>query len=122
MSKSKKSDAKINSELLKGSAITLVLTALKDKSLYGYELIKDLERRSEGLFQMNEGTLYPLLHDLEKKKAVEAYWQESPEGRKRRYYRITKKGRALLKERAEEWKLFRSFFDRVLAPARLETA
>jgi PadR family transcriptional regulator PadR len=104
---------KINKELMKGSTVTLILTMLDRKEMYGYEMTKQMELHSEGAFTLKEGTLYPILHTLEADGMVEAYWNEA-EGRKRKYYRITEQGRHLLKEKKQEWMLFRSAVDRIL--------
>ncbi|MCL6458841.1 MAG: PadR family transcriptional regulator [Gorillibacterium sp.] len=104
---------KINKELMKGSTVTLILKLLERKEMYGYELTKELERHSNGIFTLKEGTLYPILHTLEADNQVEAYWQEQ-EGRKRKYYRITAGGRELLETKRKEWHLFKSTVDLVL--------
>jgi PadR family transcriptional regulator PadR len=104
---------KLNKELLKGSTGTLILTLLDRQDRYGYELIKELERSSDGTFTLKEGTLYPLLHGMEAERLVEAYWQEA-EGRRRKYYRITHSGRRHLSEKKQEWRMFRNAVDRVL--------
>lgn len=104
---------KISKELMKGSNATLILSVLGNEDMYGYKIVKELEKRSENVFSMKEGTLYPLLHMLEEAGAVEAYWQESM-GRKRRYYHITRKGRAMLKEKKEEFELYSTSVSRVL--------
>ena len=83
---------KISKELLKGSTVILILSLLKEKPMYGYEMIKEIEEKSIGVFTFKEGTLYPILHSLEGENAVESYWIESDKGRKRKYYRITKDG------------------------------
>jgi PadR family transcriptional regulator, regulatory protein PadR len=100
-------------EMLKGSTGTLVLTLLERQDLYGYELIKELERRSDGVFALKEGTLYPILHAMEAERWVESYWSQV-EGRKRKYYRLTEIGRGQLTEKKAEWKLFRNAVDSVL--------
>lgn len=104
----------INKELLKGSTVILILTLLEKKAMYGYEMIKELEDKSEGVFTLKEGTLYPILHSLESEGMVECYWTETEGGRKRKYYKITKKGREYYKEKKEEWKTFRSAVDKVI--------
>ncbi len=109
---------KVNKELLKGSVATLALTVLNRKSAYGYELIKEIERTSGGALSLKEGTLYPILHSLEKEGAVESYWEEKADTRRRKYYRLTKAGKALLKERTQEWHDFRSLIDQVLSSAK----
>lgn len=104
---------KVNKELMKGSTVILLLTLLDRKDMYGYEMTKELEIHSAGVFTLKEGTLYPLLHTLESNKLVESYWDEQ-DGRKRKYYRITKAGRAEFKEKKQEWLLFRQTVDRVI--------
>lgn len=105
---------KISKELLKGSTVILILNLLDKKSMYGYEMIKEIEEKSSGIFSFKEGTLYPILHSLESEGLVESYWSESEEGRKRKYYKITDSGKLQLKEKKEEWNLFRSTVDKVL--------
>ncbi|WP_309118888.1 PadR family transcriptional regulator [Paenibacillus sp.] len=104
---------RINKELLKGSTGTLLLKLLDKEDQYGYQLVKELERQSDGTFALKEGTLYPLLHGMEAERWVESYWEEA-EGRKRKYYRITESGRRQLEEKQREWRLFRGAVDRVL--------
>jgi len=103
----------INKELLKGSTVIMLLTALNKKEMYGYELIKEIEKSSEGVFSMKEGTLYPILHTLESEGWLEAYWS-THDGRKRKYYRITDQGRNQLKEKQQEWVRFRTAVDTVI--------
>lgn len=104
---------KYSKELLKGSTSTLVLSVLKNKDLYGYKIIRELEIRSENAFEMSEGTLYPILHALEKEKFLEAYWKEI-DGRQRKYYHITKKGLNELEVKANEFQSFSNAVNKVL--------
>ena len=104
---------KYSKELLKGSTSLLVLSVLKGGDLYGYKIIRELERRSQNEFQMSEGTLYPILHALEKEKMLKSYWQEF-EGRNRKYYHITKKGLKELAEKKEEFEAFSASVKKVL--------
>ncbi|OZB92754.1 PadR family transcriptional regulator [Paenibacillus sp. XY044] len=103
----------INKELLKGSTVILLLTVLNKKEMYGYELIKEIEKSSEGVFSMKEGTLYPILHTLESEGWLEAYWS-THDGRKRKYYRMTDQGRNQLREKQQEWVRFRTAVDTVI--------
>ncbi|BBH20024.1 putative DNA-binding protein YwzG [Paenibacillus baekrokdamisoli] len=103
----------INKELMKGSTVILILTLLESRDMYGYEMTKEIERRSDGIFTFKEGTLYPILHTLEVERFVEAYWNEEG-GRKRKYYRITKEGLKKLGEKQREWSLFSTTVDRVI--------
>lgn len=105
---------KINKELLKGSTSTLILSLLNSRAMYGYEIIKVMEIKSNGIFSFKEGTLYPILHSLEADGLIEAYWSEGDGGRKRKYYKLTDKGRLFMEEKKEEWSTFKSAVDEVL--------
>ena len=97
---------KIDKSLLSGSTSLLVLSLLRNGDKYGYEMITLLEAISNEVFQMKEGTLYPVLHNLEKQKLVEAYTKEAPGGRSRRYYHLTEKGLKQLAEQKDQWEVF----------------
>lgn len=92
-----------NRELVKGSTSILVLQLLNERDMYGYELVKEIERRSDNNFSMKEGTLYPALHKLEKQEYVECYWEEQAKGPARKYYKMTAHGMEILAERTSEW-------------------
>lgn len=98
-----------------GSTTMLVLALLKNREMYGYEIIEELERRSNQVFKLKEGTLYPILHGLERDKLVTARQAEAPSGRVRRYYRITKEGLRVLDEKKAEWAVFSGAVMAVLA-------
>lgn len=104
---------KISKELVKGSSAILVLSVLKNEDLYGYKIIREIEIRSDNTFSMSEGTLYPILHALEKEKFLQSYWEEF-DGRKRKYYHITKKGLKQLESKKTEWEVFSSSVNKVL--------
>ena len=89
------------------------MTVLKDEDLYGYKIIKKIESLSEDVFVLKEGTLYPILHALEKENFLESYWDEKG-GRKRKFYHITKKGLNMLKDKAQEWQTFSVSVNKVL--------
>ncbi|MDU4890418.1 MAG: helix-turn-helix transcriptional regulator [Clostridium sp.] len=105
---------KINKELLKGSTTILILSILNRKDMYGYEMIKEIEDRSQGVFSFKEGTLYPILHGLEHENFIESYWDLGEGKRKRKYYRITESGKRILEEKEKEWKLFSNTVNEVL--------
>lgn len=106
---------KFDKGLMAGSSNMLILSLLEGADMYGYQMIEELSRRSNDTFQMKEGTLYPILHALEKEKCLTSYQQEAPTGRQRKYYRITRKGKKLLEEKREEWAAFRKGVDHVLS-------
>ncbi len=103
-------------DLQRGSAELLVLALLRDRPMYGYEIIRELRDRSEGYFAMEEGLLYPTLHRLEREGLVQAEWQLVG-GRKRRYYAITESGLAALSSAAVEWTTFSRRFLGILNPS-----
>ncbi len=105
---------KINKELLKGSTTILILNLLNRRNMYGYEMIKEIEDKSKGVFSFKEGTLYPILHNLENENFIESYWDDGGEKRKRKYYKITEEGKKNLKAKEAEWKLFSSTVNEVL--------
>ena len=92
----------------------LVLSLLAGEDMYGYQMIVELARRSDHTFEMKEGTLYPVLHGLEKDGCVEAYQQAAPTGRMRKYYHLTRKGGALLKTETEAWRNYSGAVNAVL--------
>lgn len=68
---------KVSKELLKGSTTMLILEMLKDENMYGYQMIKRLSEKSENIFELKEGTLYPILHGLEENDLITSYWDET---------------------------------------------
>ena len=103
----------IDRSLVSGSTTMLLLRLLEDKDMYGYEMIETLEQKSNNVFTLKAGTLYPLLHSLEEKNYLTSY--ESPaNGKQRKYYSITKEGRKYLKARKEEWQEYQAVVLNVL--------
>lgn len=99
-----------------GGMDMLILHLLAERDMYGYEMVTELASRSSEVFQLKEGTLYPLLHRLEKEGSVSAY-EEKKEGRVRRYYRLTRKGGEKLRERTEAWERYAGSVNAVLCKA-----
>lgn len=86
------------------TALTMmIMKLLQNKAMYGYQIIKELENRSENFFQLKEGTLYPILHDLENKNYVKSFEECSETGRVRKYYQLTDAGAGLLHDLEGEW-------------------
>ncbi len=96
----------IDKSLMAGSTTLLVLSLLSDGEKYGYQMIAELAHRSDGTFQLREGTLYPILHALEKDGHVKSFRRKTENGRERKYYRITPAGLELLRDKTEEWRFF----------------
>jgi PadR family transcriptional regulator, regulatory protein PadR len=99
-------DGRIRGQLLKGTTTLLVLTVLREGELYGYEIAQQIRDRSGGAFAPSEGSLYPALHALEADGALEASWRVSNRGPRRRYYKITRSGVAMLEAHTQEWASF----------------
>ena len=93
---------KFESQLLKGIAPVVVLEILSRGQMYGYELSEAIKKRSKNVLTLGQGTLYPLLYNLEAKKLVKGSWQNSDSGRQRRYYSITSKGKMELSRQKEQ--------------------
>ena len=91
---------------LLGNIEPLLLYLILEQSMYGYQVIRELETRSQGYFKFKEGTLYPVLHRLERESLIRGRWQTLPSGRRRKYYHITDKGRSALVERQSQWREF----------------
>ena len=93
----------VSKELLKGTTTLLILQLINEGDKYGYELTRELEKRSDSLFTLKEGTLYPILHVLESEGMIEAYWEDTESARKRKYYAMSQKGKKLLIDKKQEW-------------------
>ena len=115
----------IDKSLVSGSTSMLLLRLLEEKDMYGYEMIDTLESRSNHVFSLKAGTLYPLLHSLdearkarvlaalEEKGYLTAYENEV-NGKTRKYYSITKNGRNYLKDKKKEWQEYQTAVTNVL--------
>lgn len=104
----------MDKNLIQGSLNMLILRLLEEKDMYGYEMIDTLRRRSNDVFELKAGSLYPLLHGLEAKGFVTSY-EDASSGKLRKYYHITKAGKKILKEKTEEWKEYANAVTSVLA-------
>lgn len=104
---------KSTKELVGASTGVLVLSVLAKEASYGYRIIRAINEEGEGLFVWQEGTVYPVLHKLEKEKLVRTQWQQAETGRKRKYYYITARGRAALSESTQLWESFHEMVMRV---------
>jgi PadR family transcriptional regulator PadR len=104
-------------ELLKGVLPAVVMEVLSRKAMYGYELSQELERRSQNIFTLGKGTLYPLLYNLEAKGLIEGTWDAGETGRKRKYYALTAKGESELAKSREQLNVLRRGLDLVFQPS-----
>ncbi|MDD2978664.1 MAG: helix-turn-helix transcriptional regulator [Hespellia sp.] len=103
----------IDKSLVSGSTSMLILRLLSEKDMYGYEMIEMLDERSQNVFQLKAGTLYPLLHTLENQKLLTSY-EDMANGRTRKYYSITAEGKKHLRVKKSEWQEYSEAVARVL--------
>ena len=92
--------------LKKGTAELLVLAQLEDEPRHGYDIATRIEQRSNGAVVFNVASLYPILYRLEAQGSISGWWVERAGQRRRRYYRITNKGRTALASQRDDWNRF----------------
>jgi len=93
-------------QIRKGSTPLLILSLLEEQPMYGYQITRELQRRSEGYFKMKEGLLYPALHRMEQDGLLRSEWRTVAGSRRRKYYSITEEGREVLARSVAEWTTF----------------
>ena len=95
---------RVERELMRGAGPVALLKLLERGEKYGYELVEALSRQSNGVLAMGQSTLYPMLYTLEAKGLIEGHWREIKNGRKRKYYAITGKGKKRLADETKQWR------------------
>ena len=104
-------------DLVRGNTEVLLLSLIESmQSAHGYQLIKEISRRSCGLLQFKEGTIYPTLRKLENEGLVNGEWQVLPGGHKRRLYSITPDGQEVMKRRVATWQGVSGAINLILNP------
>jgi transcriptional regulator len=104
-------------EWKKGSAELLILSLLEARPRHGYEISKLIEQRSRGTLHFHVASLYPLLYRLEERGWLQGRWVEKSGQRRRRYYRLTRRGRKILESQRRNWREFVASVNRVTQPA-----
>lgn len=104
----------MDSRLLWGTVEMLILDVVSEGPTYGYLIAQAVMSRSEGYFELKEGSLYPALHRMERQKLLKSSWSESDEGRRRKYYKLTPAGQKSLNEKRDEWSRFSRSVNNVL--------
>jgi PadR family transcriptional regulator, regulatory protein PadR len=99
-------DPIIEAAAKKGSAELLILAALEEGQLHGYDIAREIARRSGGLLTFHVASLYPLLYKLEDRAWIAGRWVEKSGQRRRRYYRLTAEGRRVLARQRGRWEAF----------------
>lgn len=108
---------RLRKQTLDGNVETLLLAILRAGPSYGYAIVKELNDRAEGILQLGEGTIYPVLHRLEEKKLIAARWRLAENGRQRKYYRLTAKGHKALAVNRQQWQMLSAVMGKVLGSA-----
>ena len=103
-------------ELMKGNITSLLLCLLTQRQMYGYQIIKELEHKSQGYFKFKEGTLYPALRRLEVAGLIQGKGEVLSNGRQRKYYRVTNKGYSVLVEKRAQWQDFLTAMSLIIQP------
>ena len=108
---------RLSKQALDGNVESLLLAILESGPSYGYAIVKELNERAEGILQLGEGTIYPVLHRMEDKKLITAKWRLAENGRQRKYYRLTPKGRKALAASREQWQILSVVMRKVVGSA-----
>lgn len=103
----------LSKELVGASSIPLILSILEEGENYGYMIIQRVKEISEEQIEWKDGTLYPILHKLEKKGLIESFWNSSETGRKRKYYRLLQGGKTVLATEKQNWLELNQMFSRL---------
>ena len=108
---------KLRKQTLDGNVETLLLSILESGPSYGYAIVKELNDRSEGILKLGEGTIYPVLHRLEEKKLLASKWSTAENSRKRKYYRLTPKGKKAFANNLQQWQMLTQIMHKVAGVA-----
>ena len=103
-------------QMRKGTTTVILLNLLAelDRPMYGYEIIQELEARSQGFFRFQEGLIYPRLHELERQALLRSEWHGEEGGRRRKFYAITEVGRRHLERELQGWRAFSQHVNQLL--------
>jgi len=107
-------DSKLTSDLLRGHTDTIILKLLNEGDKYGYEITKLVYEQSHKLYELKEATMYSSLKRLEADGSIVSYWGDETQGGRRKYYRITNRGRALYHSNIQNWDYAKKILDTVL--------
>src|SRR5215510_2177766 len=111
-----------NPDLPQGTLDMLILKVVEPAPIHGYAIAQRIQQISRDVLQVRQGSLYPALHRLEKRKLIQAEWKTSDTGRDAKFYRLTSKGRSALKAEADTWNHLRDAIELIMRGAEGETA
>jgi DNA-binding PadR family transcriptional regulator len=106
----------IREQMRKGTTTVIILNLLAEQNrpMYGYEIIQELEQRSQGYFRFKEGLIYPRLHELERQELLQSTWRGEEGSRRRKFYSITDAGRRRLEKELRGWQAFTQHVNQIL--------
>jgi len=107
-------DSTLTSDLLRGHTDTIILRLLSGGDRYGYEITKLVSEYSHGRYELKEATMYSSLKRLEKEAHIISYWGDETQGGRRKYYRITKRGRELYQSNKRNWDYAKEILNELL--------
>ena len=100
--------------MISGNTTMLILKLLEEKDMYGYQIIEELSQKSESIFHLKTGTLYPILHGLERDGMVTSFDEHAGNQRIRKYYRLTSQGKGQLKKKQSEWNAYANAVNHIM--------
>jgi PadR family transcriptional regulator PadR len=106
--------SKVTSDLLRGHTDTMILRLLADSDRYGYEIVKQIAEHSRGEYELKEATMYSSVRRLEADGDITWYWGDESQGGRRKYFRITDKGRATYARNKDNWEYAKRVLDTLL--------
>ena len=104
----------INSDLIRGNIDTIILKTMLGGDMYGLDIIREVENKSNGTYELKQPTLYSCLKRLENQGLISSYWLDSDIGGKRHYYKLTEKGHEVIKSKQNEWSKSKLLIDNLL--------
>ena len=104
----------ITSDIIRGHTETIILAHLNEKDSYGYEINKMIKEKTKGEYELKEATLYCAFKRLEENELIESYWGDENLGARRKYYRITVKGKKAYERDKEDWKQTKKIIDKLI--------
>jgi len=105
----------LHSDIIRGHIDTIILSVLMSSDNYGYNIVKQIYRKSNETFELKEPTLYSSLRRLESQGLVQSYWGEHTQGGRRKYYRLTEQGRLVYQSNEQAWSMAKGLIDRLIA-------
>jgi DNA-binding PadR family transcriptional regulator len=107
-------DAMMSSDLLRGHTDTMILKLLLENDRYGYEIVKLIGQNSGGEYELKEATMYSSLKRLETNGDISWYWGDETQGGRRKYYKITAKGKLIYAQNKQNWEFAKRVLDNLL--------